>query len=137
MSPNAPKTPITSFRLSDETREGLAKLAEHYSTNMTGALRRLTAAMAPLAEYVREQAATYPIEALHAAGMAYRDAMGYEAGHRLTGQEYDALNEVLIASNPIIRAEQERKTLDDVIVRLEGFSVDPAIVEHFRNLRDA
>lgn len=34
-------------------------------------------------------------------------------------------------------ADVRRKTLDDVIVRLEGFGVAPSVVAHFRALRES
>ena len=34
-------------------------------------------------------------------------------------------------------AETRRRTLDDVVTRLEGFQVDPDVIQHFRTLRDA
>lgn len=41
MSPDRPKTPITAFRLDEETRQRLKRIGEQAGTTMTGAVRML------------------------------------------------------------------------------------------------
>lgn len=41
MSPNQPKTPITGFRLDEDTRDRLKRIGEQMGTTMTGALKML------------------------------------------------------------------------------------------------
>lgn len=139
MSPNQPKTPISSFRLSQETKCALAEFGERWETTMTGAIERMTTAireassgMAEVGE-VAERATRYPFEAHFAAVMAYRIHMGLGAGDRLPDDVIPMVDAVVRAASPIIREAQYVETMRDVINRLEVWSVDPDVVDHFRS----
>lgn len=53
MSPNQPKTPITSFRLDEETKDRLKRVSEQMEVSMTEAVKRCVAAMTTFTEAVR------------------------------------------------------------------------------------
>lgn len=53
MSPNQPKTPITSFRLDDETKERLRRQADSIGATMTEAVKRAVDAMDNLNKAMR------------------------------------------------------------------------------------
>lgn len=52
--PNSPKTPITSYRLSDEDRERIKRVAEWMGTTHTEAIKRMAEAMSRCAESARK-----------------------------------------------------------------------------------
>jgi antitoxin component of RelBE/YafQ-DinJ toxin-antitoxin module len=60
MSPNQPKTPVSNFRLDDETKARIRRISEQMGTTMTGALKRMAedaeSASGAMAELVKEPA---------------------------------------------------------------------------------
>lgn len=125
--PNQPKTPITGFRLSESTRDNIRELAAAWDTNMTGAVVQATEAMAALGRALDD--GPVPQAALEAA-----DEASWFNVHMPSGEAERRLAAALEAAAPFIADRERRGVLEEVAVRLEGFGVDGAVVQHFRDL---
>lgn len=134
MSPNQPKTPISSFRLKPETRDQLQQIAHAYSTSMTEAISSLAKACAGLAETHQRAASRYRFEAYTSAVGAFRNAMKYERGQILPYEVTSAIDAAVIAANPIIREEQHYETLRLVVDELRNIKADAYVVAHIEGL---
>ena len=133
MSPNQPKTPISSFRLSQETRANLAQIAETMGTTMTGAISNMTASVTALGAAFSEGATRYPFEAHTAALGAFREAMNYEPGQVIPRDVVDMVDRVVIAANPIIREEQHYETLRCAVADLRAMGADAKVIAHLED----
>lgn len=143
VSPNQPLTPISSFRLDETTKTRIQSAASQMGVSMTEVIRRNTEAFAAFGEALKAgglDASSFPFEARIAGLNAYRDEIGYEAGEIMETRVVEAINAVIAASWPIICADkidqERRRTLVDVIQRLEGHGVDEDVVAHFVSLLD-
>lgn len=134
-------TPITPFRLKDETREQLKRVADAWGTTMTDAVRRTTKAMddavAAMKAAGAKESDRYPFDAYIAACEGFRSAMGYEPGDILSSEFMNAIDVAVMSALPAIREEQYDDTLRGIIVRLEGLQVDPDAIAHLRKLLPA
>lgn len=100
--PNQPKTAISGFRLDEETKERLRRVADNMGVTMTEAIRRATASMDHLQTSMRE---AMPEEAAHSD--AVRRVMDTRA--RLSPNEHEAL-----------RRQFSGRLLDEVVSAVEA-----------------
>ena len=125
--PNQPKTPVSSFRLSEETKESLRRMNKSMTRRFARRELLVERAEASTRQTMEEfkraglDASEYPFEAYIEGLQAYRDALNIEPGVVLPSEVDDVVNAVIAATWPIICAEklddERRRSLVDVIQR--------------------